>query len=129
MVSVKLLTEIPAGKHTHTCHQEESSRSHDHQAVLTFEEGVQNPLLDLGLLHHVGGRLSEDELARSGFEAVPVVFDDGDAVLHEHASVCGPQGEGHTHTHTLNHTLMCSLRIICRTLTLMSCSPSDVKKA
>lgn len=63
-----------------------SSGSHVHQAVLTFEEGVQNPLLDLGLLHHVGSRLSEDELPCSGFETVPVVFNDGHAVLHKYGT-------------------------------------------
>lgn len=49
--------------------------------VLTFQDGVQDSLLDLGLIDHIGSHLSEDELPCSRFKTVPVVFDHRHAVL------------------------------------------------
>lgn len=84
--AVSQVTDRNTCRGTNVSYSEEAAGSHVRQAVLTFEEGVQNPLLDLGLLHHVGSRLSEDELPSSGFESVPVVFNDGRAVLHRHGT-------------------------------------------
>lgn len=47
----------------------------------TFQTDELNPLLDLGLLHQVGGFHGEDELPKSRSEAVPVVLDHRDTVL------------------------------------------------
>lgn len=49
--------------------------------LLTFQRAVIHPLLDLGLLHQVGGLQGEDELPETRPEAVPVVLHHGHAVL------------------------------------------------
>lgn len=51
--------------------------------VLTFKDGVQDSLLDLGFFCHIGSHLSEDELSWCRFKTVPVVFDNRHAVLKE----------------------------------------------
>lgn len=90
MLSVKLLTEIPAMSRSQTVVAQYDENIPDgrwniyHHVVLTFEEGVQNSLFDLGFLYHIGGCLGEDELSWPWFETIPVVFNDGDAVLQKH---------------------------------------------
>lgn len=54
------------------------------RCYLTFKEGVQHSLLDLGVLYHVDSCLGENELSRPRFETIPVVLNDWDAVLHKH---------------------------------------------
>lgn len=90
MLSVKLLTEIPAMSRSQTVVAQYDENIPDgrwniyHHVVLTFEEGVQNSLFDLGFLYYIGGCLGEDELSWPWFETIPVVFNDGDAVLQKH---------------------------------------------
>ncbi len=87
--SVKLLTEIPAMSKLQTLlaryENIPDGRWHTYyHAVLTFESGVQHSLFDLGFVYHIGSRLREDELPRPRFETIPIVFNDGDAVLQKH---------------------------------------------
>lgn len=49
--------------------------------VLTFKDGVQDSLFDLGFFYHIGSHLGEDELPWSRFKTIPVVFDNRHAVL------------------------------------------------
>lgn len=90
MPSVKLLTEIPAMSRSQTVLVQYDENLPDgrwniyYHVVLTFKEGVQNSLFDLGFLYHVGGCLGEDELSWPWFETIPIVFNDGDAVLQKH---------------------------------------------
>lgn len=88
MRSVKLLTEIPArskskgdcsptgGRKKSFCVEAETR-----DVVLTFKDGVQDSLFDLGFFYHIGSHLGEDELPWSRFKTVPVVFDNRHAVL------------------------------------------------
>lgn len=95
--------------------------------VLTFQESVQDPLFDCGLVYYIGSHLREDELPLSLFEAIPVVFNYWHAVLKKqvaHTPVCiafFPFSLLNTKT----VTLMCSLRMIWRTLGFISCSPKE----
>lgn len=101
-----------------------------HHVLLTFERRVQNSLFDLGVLDHVGSRLGEDELPRPRFETIPVIFNHWDTVLQKHRV----KHSQYVFDLLLNLlwvindciTLMCSLRIIWRTLMFMSWSPTKI---
>lgn len=49
--------------------------------MLTVQSSVQHSLLDLGIIHHIGSSLCEDELPRSGFKPIPVILHYWYAVL------------------------------------------------
>lgn len=101
-------------------------------AVLTFQDGVQDSLFDLCFIYHIGGHLSEDELPWSRFKTIPVVFDDRHAVLKEQITRLSDCVAFDRRLSSLflsavckAVTLTCSLRMIWRTLGFISCSPKD----
>lgn len=49
--------------------------------MLTVQSSVQHSLLDLGIIHHIGSSLCEDELPRSGFKPIPVILHHWYAIL------------------------------------------------
>ena len=57
----------------------------------TFQRCVDDPLLDLGLLHQVDGACGQEDLPRPGLEALPVVLNHWHAVLkREHSRLSPP---------------------------------------
>lgn len=92
MLSVKWLTEIPAmntqtrqlDRKTSLIAGKAYKQSIYYHVALTFEEGVQHSPLDLGFLHHIGSSLGEDDLPWPRFKTVSIVFNHGNAVLHNH---------------------------------------------
>lgn len=96
--------------------------------VLTFQDGVQDSLFDLGVFYHIGSHLSEDELPWSRFKAVPVVFDYRHGVLKKQIIRITLRLILHFVFLSIENkaiTLTCSLRMIWRTLGFISCSPKD----
>lgn len=95
MRSVKLLTEIPATSESKSngspTRGKQKSFLVKAQAgdFLTFQDGVQDPLFNLGFVSHIGSHLGEDELPRSRFKAIPVVFDNWHAVLERQMTSVG----------------------------------------
>lgn len=89
MLSVKLLTETPAMRKTKTAVVPTKTllmAADTNGVVLTFKEGVQDSLFDLGFFYHVGSRLGEDKLPWSRFKTVPIVLNNRHAVLQQDRS-------------------------------------------
>lgn len=89
MLSVKLLTETPAMRKSKTAVVLTKTlliAAETHRAVLTFKEGVQDSLFDLGFFYHIGSRMGEDKLSWSRFKTIPIVLNNWHTVLQQDRS-------------------------------------------
>lgn len=89
MLSVKLLTEMPAMRRSKTTVVPTKTlliEAETQHAVLTFKEGVQDSLFDLGFFYHIGSRLGEDELSWSRFKTIPIVLNNRHTILQQDGS-------------------------------------------